>query len=99
MKPAASSFAKLRGCDMEEMTLPWVQPLENLIPTLYQCVVEVNPCVFDGDCVQQTYDPAEADFWSVYLRDLDGCLECIADFETEAEARAYSERVLAWLIG
>src|SRR5580765_5699835 len=54
---------------------------------------EVHPvkCTFD-DGRQKAYERCTAEFadlWSVYLRLNDGTLSCIADFDTEENAKAF----------
>ena len=39
-------------------------------------------------------EPEEAQFWSVYGHLVEGGVECFEDFPTEAEARAFAEKLL-----
>ena len=42
-------------------------------------------------------EPEEAEFWSVYGHLKEGEVDCFEDFETEAEADAFAEKLLtAW---
>ena len=49
---------------------------------------EYHPCTLhyigDQEIVEQC-EPEEAEFWSVYVRLIEGGLSCIADFDTEQE--------------
>lgn len=61
---------------------------------------EVHPCCEwaednGTDTYVETCDPAEADFWSAYVHLKEGGVECVGDFDTEADARAYANRIQA----
>jgi hypothetical protein len=66
--------------------------------------LEISPCttVADGNWgpyIEVCDDPADAEFWSVYghynpgLCDGFGGVDCLEDFPTECEARAFAEQL------
>jgi hypothetical protein len=66
--------------------------------------LEISPCVIVGNGRWGAYievcdDPADAEFWSVYghynpaLCHGFGGVDCLEDFATEAQARAFAEEL------
>jgi hypothetical protein len=62
--------------------------------------LEISPCVTDGASITVTEDPDEAEFWSVYghynpeLCDGFGGVDCLEDFTTEPQARAFARKLI-----
>lgn len=60
--------------------------------------LEIHPCHICGSEDGSTYieqcEPQEAGFWSVYGHCTEGGVECLEDFDTEEEGRAYAKRLL-----
>lgn len=48
--------------------------------------LDIRGNVLRGDCVEPSDTP---EFWSVYRREPDGCWMWLADFDTQAEVKAY----------
>lgn len=53
--------------------------------------IEVHGCaVVADDGSVETVDDDQAEFWSVYLHDVNGGVQCIADLETSEQASAFA---------
>lgn len=56
--------------------------------------LEVSPCRPDGDDSVEVCEPAQAEFWSLYVHLATGGVDWVADYRTEADALAEARRLL-----
>jgi hypothetical protein len=77
-------------------TLPRFYPFE-VAPTIkwtsftYSPVKETET---PNGLIIEAVDDIEADYWSVYLKCVDGCLVCVADVRTQLEASDLGKVIL-----
>ena len=57
-------------------------------------VRELSPEAEGGPIPCEQCDPEDAHFWSVYGHCIEGGVDCLEDFPSEAQARAFAERLL-----
>lgn len=55
--------------------------------------IEIQPCREVDDSTIEVCEPEDAQFWSVYLRQVSGGVQCIADVAGRKEAVALSDLI------
>ena len=82
----------LSHVELPEESMPNFSPAS--VPVKWDNV-EVDPVVMDeeGNC-EVTDNPEEATMWSVYLHDVKGGVQCVADVATEKQANDLAALIL-----